>query len=225
VITSDHGETFYEHADFYNHGLWVYDTTVHVPLIVRAPGIAPSVVDTPVSSIDVVPTLCEMLGIAKPTRVEGVSLTPLLAGKPLERGPIFCEATQPARADLESAGAWPNAQKPRCVRSGPWKYVRAPYLQLEQLFDLANDPYERDDLLLKEPTRAAAELPALRAALDRFDSDARPLPMVTAAQRAKDDKERERIGSGLEGLGYTEGKDKQPPPAKQPGEQEPNKKL
>jgi arylsulfatase len=222
IVTADHGETFYEHADFYNHGLWVYDTTVHVPLIVRAPGVAPSVVGTPVSSIDVVPTLCEMLGIARPNRNQGVSLAPLLAGQPLQRGPIFCEATQPPRADLESVTAWPNSQKPRCVRIGSLKYIRAPYLQLEQLFDLAADPYEHDDLLLKDPSRAAAELPALRAALDRFDADAHPLPIVTAAQRAKDDKERERIKSGLDGLGYTEGHDKRASD-KQPGEPPPKK--
>ena len=223
VITADHGETFYEHADFFNHGLWVYDTTVHVPLIVRAPGVAPSVVDTPVSSIDVAPTLCEMLGIAVPSRVEGVSLAPLLEGKALERGPIFCEATQPPRADIESAGPWLNSQKPRCVRIGCLKYVRAPYLQLEQLFDLCKDPYERDDLLTVDPARAEAELPALRAALDRYDESVHPLPIVTAAQRAKDDKDRAQIKSGLEGLGYTEGRDKQQPPAKQPGAQEPDK--
>jgi arylsulfatase len=214
VITADHGETFYEHADFYNHGLWVYDTTVHVPLIVRAPGLAPSVVETPVSSFDVVPTVCEMLGIAKPARVEGVSLAALLAGQPLERGPIFCEATQPARADLESAGPWLNSQKPRCVRIGCLKYVRAPYLQLEQLFDVCQDPYEREDLLVVDPARAAAELPAMRAALDRYDEGVQPLPIVTAAQRAKDDKDREKIKSGLDGLGYTEGKDRQAPEKK-----------
>lgn len=210
IITADHGETFYEHADFYNHGLWVYDTTVHVPLIVRGPGIAPRVVDDPVSLVDVVPTVCDLLGVARPRRVDGASLTALLDNKQFERGPVYCEATQPARDDLEGTGAaWPNATKARCVRKGRWKYVRAPYLDVQQLFDLESDPYEREDLMITDPARAVFVLPAMREALDAFDAQAHPMPMMTAAQRAKDDKERARLKAELARLGYAEGEESQ----------------
>jgi hypothetical protein len=132
----------------------------------------------------------------------------LLANKQLERGPVLCEATQPARDDLEGTGqTWPNARKPRCVRKGRWKYVRAPYLDVQQLFDLDSDPYEREDLMITDPARAVFVLPAMREALDAFDAQAHPMPMMTAAQRAKDDKERERIKAELHKLGYVEGEE------------------
>ena len=73
VVTADHGETFWEHADVWNHGLWVYETTVRVPLIVRAPGMSNRgrVIDTPVSTVDVAPTILSAVGIDAPPRRRG----------------------------------------------------------------------------------------------------------------------------------------------------------
>jgi arylsulfatase A-like enzyme len=195
IVTSDHGETFQEHGDLYSHGIWVFDTTVRVPLILCAPGIEPRVIAEPVSTIDVMPTVLELLGIERPSRVEGTSLAPLLAGQPLARGPIFCEATQPPAQHVEE-GPWANAQKPRCVRIGRWKYVRAPYLGVEQLFDLQRDPGERMDLVVRDPQIAERELPALRAALDAWDAAAKPLPSPWRREQA--DAVRRRLAE----LGY-----------------------
>ena len=123
---------------------------------------------------------------------------PLLAGQPLARGPIFCEATQPPSRAVET-GPWPNALKPKCVRIGRYKYVRAPYLEVEQLFDLESDPRERTNLIESSPDVAARELPALRAALDRWQAAAHPLPAPFRRQHA--DAVRKRLGE----LGYAEG--------------------
>ena len=89
IVTADHGETFWEHADAWNHGLFLYDTTVHVPMIVRLPPAAAATgeVSVPVSTVDIVPTVLDFLGIATGERVEGVSLVPALRGEDLERGP------------------------------------------------------------------------------------------------------------------------------------------
>ena len=61
VVAGDHGEAFGEHGEV-GHSLFVYDTTLRVPLIIAGPGIRPSVVADPVSLIDVVPTLLDRVG-------------------------------------------------------------------------------------------------------------------------------------------------------------------
>ena len=153
VITGDHGEAFWEHGDHWNHGLWVYDTTVRVPLIFHVPGNegplgAGTIVDEGVSTIDVVPTLLDLLHLESPKRVEGQSLVAALEGRPLDRGAVFSQATQPiGMPDIE--GQWGNLHKPRCVRDGRWKFVHAPYNDYEELYDLEADPDERTNLLLE----------------------------------------------------------------------------
>ena len=206
VLVGDHGETFWEHADLWNHGLWVYDTTVRVPLVLRRPDGAwdGRVVSEPVSTIDVLPTLCELLGIAPPARVEGRSLLAAIEGRPFERGPIFSEATQPYKVEQGLAG-WRNATKPQAVRLGPWKYVRSRYNEVEELFDLEHDPLEQRNLL-REGSLApatAAVLEGLRAALEAWNRGARPLPSHFEKSQTEETRRR------LEGLGYT-GDDEQP---------------
>jgi hypothetical protein len=149
VLTGDHGEAFWEHGDHWNHGLWVYGTTVRVPLVIRVSdgdGVlgAGTVIDEPVSTIDVVPTLLELLGLDLPRRVEGVSLVAALEGDPLERGAIFSQATQPIRLP-EIEGQWGNLHKASCVRDGRWKYVHAPYNDYEELFEPRSRPGRADE--------------------------------------------------------------------------------
>jgi arylsulfatase A-like enzyme len=199
VLTGDHGETFWEHGDYWNHGLWVHETTVHVPLVVALPDGrgAGARVAAPVSTVDVLPTLCELLALPLPARTEGRSLVAALDGAALPRAPVFCEATQPG-ARLERPGEWGNRRKPHAVRRGPWKYVNAPYLELEQLFHLGSDPGETTDLVaagaLTPPAREA--LTELRAELLAWLQRADPLP--SAFDRTQFDETARR----LEALGY-----------------------
>jgi arylsulfatase A-like enzyme len=177
VVVADHGETFWEHADLWNHGLAVYQTTVHVPLLFCFPDgrQAGHRVATPVSTIDLVPTLCELLGLEVPARCEGMSLVSALEGATLNRGPVFAEATQPWVA--ERPGVWANAGKARCVRLGRWKYVASPYNQVEELFDLETDPGERVNLLGGTPTpQILATRNDLRAELMTWQEGRDPLP-------------------------------------------------
>ncbi len=195
IVTADHGETFVEHHDLWNHGLWTYQTTVHVPLLLRFPDdrYTGRVVETPVSNIDVLPTLCELLQLPLPERCEGVSLVPLMKGVPMDRGPVFSEATQPWV--VEGGGVWGNLRKPQCVRRGPWKYVQVPYAGVEQLFHLGNDPGERQNLLAgKAPSAEVRNVQAeLRRSLDEWRAEAAPLPSQLDTRALK----------RLMGLGYT----------------------
>lgn len=74
VITSDHGEEFWEHKNF-EHGHTLYDELIHVPLIVAGNGLTKEVVERPVRLIDLLPTVLKMAGIKKRHyRLEGVEL-------------------------------------------------------------------------------------------------------------------------------------------------------
>ncbi len=200
VVTGDHGETFWEHADLWNHGLWVYDTTQRVPLILRLPDGrgAGRVLEQPVSTIDLLPTLCELLGLEYPGEVEGQSLVPALDGGAPAPRPVFMEATQPTHPEVER-GAWPNARKARAVRDGPWKYVHAPYNGWEELFHVERDPGERQNLLLGTPAPAVRlERDRLRAILDRWSQSARPRRVRFDAGQSREVLER------LRSLGYVD---------------------
>jgi len=204
ILTGDHGETFWEHADFWHHGAWVYETNLHVPLIVRMPDGRGrgQTVDDHVATIDLFPTILDLLEIPLPEEVDGISLAGALDGQALPVRPIYCEATQPIAVEqLRSKRAliWGNQLKAKSVRIGRWKYIQAPYLKgLDELYDLENDPEERVDLIRQPTTESQAQLPALRRALNQWMT--KPQPRSSTFNRAQLDYIRDR----LDALGYTE---------------------
>lgn len=203
IVTADHGETFWEHGNFWNHGLWVSQTDVHVPLLFRMPrGEAAGVeVRVPVSGVDVAPTVLDVLGLWEGDRKDpgvGRSLLPAILGREFGDRAVFTEATQPGPF-LEkgvTAGEWRGAGKPHAVRLGPWKLVRAPYLGLTQLFRLDRDPDENVDLLAKGAVvgEARERLTDLEIALGRWMRAAKPRPSEFDVTQVK----------ALVGLGYGE---------------------
>jgi choline-sulfatase len=152
VVLSDHGESLDEHGEE-EHGLFLYDATAHVPLIVRVPGAgAPRGrrVETPVSLVDVMPTVLELLELP-PRASDGVSLAPLLAGGSIAPRALFGETHYPLFY------RWSPSYS---LREGTWKYILAPK---PELYDLARDGRELENRLSAEDQRAQA----LRAALER----------------------------------------------------------
>ncbi|MBF9033435.1 choline-sulfatase [Rhodobacterales bacterium HKCCE2091] len=146
VFVSDHGDMLGE------RGLWFkmcfYEGSARVPLMVAGPGFAPGLVDTPVSTIDVTPTLAALAGVdmdAVAPWTEGVDLAPIAGGA--ARGPVAMEYA--AEASISPLV---------CLRRGKWKYTNCA-LDPEQLFDLDADPHELTDL---------AEDPAHRDTLETF---------------------------------------------------------
>ncbi len=197
VITADHGETMWEHGDFWNHGLWVYDTTVSVPLIIHFPGGSPSgvVVKNVVSTIDIAPTILDLLGIAAPERMEGRSLVPACRGEELAPRAVFSEATQPYRA-VDPRRPWQNEPKAKCVRKGRWKYIFAPFLGLEELYDIHADAGERHNLIDSPSADAKRQADRLRATLTAWTAGAHPLPSDFVREQRSDTAQR------LRSLGY-----------------------
>lgn len=80
VLSSDHGEALGE-RDYRHHTRFLYDFLVRIPLLIRAPGVAPEVIHEPVSLLDVVPTLLELAGVGPCADCSGDSLVPLFGSK------------------------------------------------------------------------------------------------------------------------------------------------
>jgi len=134
VVAGDHGEAFGEHGEF-AHSIFVYDTTLRVPLVMRGPGLrARSTIADPVTLADVAPTALRMLGLAM-RDVDGVDLTPLFAGGALSSREIYAESFAP----LVEFGWAPL----RAIRSGAWKLIAAPK---PELFDVGADAAEAKNL-------------------------------------------------------------------------------
>lgn len=149
VILADHGEEFYDHGG-YAHGGTLYGETLHVPLIFSGPPVTTPgrVVETPVRSLDLLPTLAEAIGQAPPAEARGRSLLPFLQGEDLEALPLYSEDVYRPPYDLKA------------VRYRNYKLIYSPSLQQFELYNLERDPGEQVDVSQTEPQQLA-ELMAL----------------------------------------------------------------
>ena len=84
VITSDHGEEFGERGSW-GHAHTLYAEQLHIPLIMSGPGLSAQVIDTPVGTQDIAPTLLRWAGVTSGLSADGVDLGPIAAGAPLDR--------------------------------------------------------------------------------------------------------------------------------------------
>ncbi len=104
VVMADHGEEFMEHSQR-RHGLQLYEESIHVPLMIRFPGVVPAGlrVGTPVSLIDIAPTILDLVGARPLIGVDGESLVPLFSGGSLSerRHAVFSEATSSVTATFD----------------------------------------------------------------------------------------------------------------------------
>lgn len=168
VVVADHGEAFGEHGQF-SHASSLYDEQALVPFLLRVPGVAARDEARPVSTIDATATLLA-LGGASLEGVDGVNLVPLLQRGAYPTGrPVFTELHRFRSASTERTAHL------QAVVAGSHKLVYNRLSGSAQLFDLAADPAERDDLATRAPERFA-ELGALLDAFYGAAAAAHPLP-------------------------------------------------
>ncbi|MCP4657435.1 MAG: sulfatase-like hydrolase/transferase [bacterium] len=161
VFTADHGEGLGEHRED-THSILAYNSTLHVPLVMRIPGgPAQRLVGERVGTVDIVPTVLELLGVRAPDRLHGRSLVPLLTdrkrwSKREEPPPYYAETLSPRLAN--------NWGELRAFFLGRYKYIHGPR---PELFNLAADTGELDNLVTEEPQLAADMRRELQAFLSR----------------------------------------------------------
>ncbi len=94
IFTADHGEALGEHGEK-THGYFAYNATLWVPLIVCVPGIKRGEAHQTVCHTDIFPTVCDILGLEKPSSLQGLSLLPLMEEKKLDKRMIYFESLYP----------------------------------------------------------------------------------------------------------------------------------
>lgn len=187
VVAGDHGEGFGEHGER-EHGVFCYEETLRVPLIFRLPRLFAGgrTVTRPVGLIDVLPTVLDLCGLPRPGGVQGRSLAPLLRSAKEEGAPplpLYFESLY----GMEEMGWAPLSG----LLSGSWKYISLPR---PELYDLAADPLEKNNLYLRKNAQAK------RLAHELDDLLSRTVPAAGAAalrvQQTRADQAR------LRALGY-----------------------
>lgn len=163
IVTSDNGGLRYEgrarnpvtqNTPFRAGKGHLYEGGIREPLLVYWPGVTKpgAVIDTPVSSVDFLPTILEMAG-GRSADSDGVSLAPLLRDGSIPERPLFWHYPH-----YSNQGGVPGA----AIRAGDWKLIEFYEDQRLELFNLRDDPGETRNLAVAEPKRAAD----LRSRLD-----------------------------------------------------------
>ena len=165
IAVGDHGEGLGEHKED-THGIFLYDSTLRVPMIVKLPGRrqAGKVVETAVRTTDLLPTVLDLLGIRSKAEFQGASLRPLWEGNDSAERPLLAETDYPQRF------GWAPL---RAIRTSQHKFMEAPR---PELYDLGADPGENRNLY--EPWAAIVQ--ELREKLAKFHAAA-PKPQQPAA--------------------------------------------
>lgn len=161
VLTGDHGESLGEHGEK-THGFFIYNATLHVPLIIHLPGTASAmVVPELVSLVDLMPTVLQYVKAEIPAQVQGRSLLPLIASKKEEDSRSLYAETFLPRIHF-------NWSELRSVETEKYQFIQAPK---PELYDLSNDPGETKNLY-PEKKAVAEELHArLNALIRQYSAD------------------------------------------------------
>jgi len=166
VVSADHGESMVDHDYHFSHGL-VYDSTIHVPLLIKLPhqAFGGTRVDEPVQLVDLYPTLLDLLGLGRrPLELHGRSLVPALEGRALVPKPLLAQADVMDQCALV-AGRWklvvslPENTDLDVLFSNPTIQAR--------LFATAPDLFQ--DTFGQAPPLAPNDVPPALAALLRDD--------------------------------------------------------
>jgi arylsulfatase A-like enzyme/Tfp pilus assembly protein PilF len=161
VLTGDHGEGLGDHDEGY-HGFFVYDSTIHVPLIVRAPfgELGGRVVTDAVSHVDLLPTILDAVGQPVSKGAQGVSLIPLMLGSeaPPDRS-VYSESYY----SLFHYGWAPL----RAIRTAGHKFIDAPR---PELYDIIDDRQEERNLVEKQQRLASDLEKRLDVLVESIDS-------------------------------------------------------
>ncbi|MEW6742979.1 MAG: sulfatase-like hydrolase/transferase [Planctomycetota bacterium] len=185
VVVADHGEALGEHGEA-THGIFLYEATLAIPLIVGGEGIEPGKhVPSLVSIVDVAPTILELLGLAIPDSMQGRSLAPLLAsGKPGESTPLYIEnhLTRLTYGWAPLSGVIQDALK----------YIEAPR---PELYDITADPREAVNLV-GERASEARRLAQLTQALREKHAPPDGVPWADQLELSEESREK------LKELGY-----------------------
>jgi arylsulfatase A-like enzyme len=191
VLTSDHGEEFFEHGEK-GHRKNLFDETLRVPLVLRLPGHleAGTRVTTQARHIDVLPTILDLLGLDGPEEVQGRSLVSASEGE-----------AEPASREALSRLVLPGSRSSVALRTAAWKLiVRGDEERSPALYDLVADPDEARPL---EAEAHAQRLADAESVLARWETDEARLAASLPSSEIEIEVPQD-VRDALEQLGYGE---------------------
>lgn len=182
VLLSDHGQSLGQHGE-YEHGIFLYDSTVRIAWIMAGPGVPAGVqVQQQAREIDLLPTVLDLLGGRASSSVQGTSLVPAFFGKSVPSTYSYEETLCP-KINM----GWSEL---RGIHTAHWMYIRAPR---PELYNLDQDPDELNNVIDSHP-REYRELDAQLKKLGRLGSSGTETLTVSNMDR--------RTMEQLESLGY-----------------------
>jgi len=185
VLVADHGEGLGDHGEA-THGVFLYESTLRVPLILSLPGPLPRGrrVSTPVRTIDLMPTILRLLDLPQPDDLQGTSLLPLTSRRPPD---LLLKSLSESVLPRENFG-WSELS---ALRIGDWKYILAPR---QELYDLRTDPNEKNNLA----GQREGDTVRMREEIHKLMQDAASSGAPIAYRQELDETAREKLRS----LGY-----------------------
>ena len=185
ILTADHGEELGEHGAF-GHVTRLYEPAIRVPLLISWPGRLPAgeVISAPVSHIDLLPTIVDLLELDDTERRSGQSLRPLLDGV----GEAFS-----ARAVVAETFRPESARDRRALIADGFKLILTPQDSRTELYDLGHDPGEIKNISTQDPQMISSLSRILRTQITRAEANA-----TKSEEQALTDEQIQRLRS----LGY-----------------------
>jgi arylsulfatase A-like enzyme len=196
VFTSDHGENFLDHPDYGIGHNELYDETVKVPLIVKAPEFPRNkAIDVQVESIDIMPTVLEILGIDMPNSIDGISLVGLIKKGDFKK--VFAFSENGWKIFNQKEGRLTGLNYKMIRSNNEWKLIRSLNNDMEtfELFDLKSDPDEMNNLLTRRPEVARPLYESLNVWMDNQEEKSK---LFSTSEVRMDDK----LSEQLKALGY-----------------------
>ena len=204
VLTADHGEELGEHRNVFEHGSTVYQAVAHVPLIIKAPGLKPGVVESVVGLVDLAPTLLELTGMPanEPVDFDGISLAGLLKDPSQKKGRSTDKTALSNAGRTQYSSSMLNAAdlsliNLTCAVSDTWKLIKNFRSGAVELYCLRDDPNEKKNLAEKYPEIVVALERQLKQHIDSCKSKASRLGQIDF-EKIRDQKTIEMLRS----LGY-----------------------
>lgn len=184
VFTADHGEEFVEHGGV-GHTRSLYDELIHIPLMISLPtAIKPTRIATPVSHVDLFPTLASLdSGAEELAGIDGISLLPTLEGEAPPERVLLSEV------DYRSSGIRASAI---AATNGQWKLIHDKLTDGWELYDRKRDPFEKQPL----PAASYAGYEALKRQILEYKNNVQPkTKKVAEIEHSKEDiKELKSLG-------------------------------
>jgi arylsulfatase A-like enzyme/Flp pilus assembly protein TadD len=177
LFVSDHGESLGEHEES-GHGFFLYDSTLHVPLIVRPAAsspLPPRVVKQAASLADIMPTILQMIGLQAPAHLQGRGLGQIMLGKDAAEVGQYAETYIP-----QLHCGWSPL---RSFRLGHYVFIDAPR---PEFYDIDVDPGQKVNVISQNPTLARQYRARLEEFTARYQARSVKSPLAGPAMEARE---------------------------------------